>query len=146
MLNIRFCFESEFQLPTISLHFRRMEDSLRSPQVSMLSRQPAKVPKYQIKQTFLNCQTWKSCPFCWGLRKFALDHFIVIFSAFLKKNTNGGLILSLGKFGMISYLCSGKHKFRINYFWTCVLYWFLLYFWKKITAKSSKFLSQNGQN
>ena len=39
-----------------------------------------------------------------------------------KKNASGGLILSLEKFGLISYsifffkkyLCSEKHKFRIN--------------------------------
>ena len=38
------------------------------------------------------------CPFEFGLRNFALDQTLVIFSSFLKKNTSGGLIMYLGEF------------------------------------------------
>ena len=50
-----------------------------------------------------------------------------IFFKNVKKNTSGGLILSLEKSGLIPYsnilqkeLCSEKHKLRNNEFWTCV--------------------------
>ena len=38
----------------------------------------------ETDQKYMNA-TFKSCPFGLGLRKFAFDPFIVIFSAFLKK-------------------------------------------------------------
>ena len=43
----------------------------------------------------------KPCPFDLGLRKFALDFVIVFFFKNAKKNTSGGLIMSLEKCGLI---------------------------------------------
>ena len=44
----------------------------------------------------------KPCPFGLGLKKFALDPVVLIFSAFLKKITSGGLIMYLGEFDFSS--------------------------------------------
>ena len=51
----------------------------------------------------LGHMNYEPCPFGSGLRKFALDPVVVIFFRNAKKNTSGGLILSLEKFGLILY-------------------------------------------
>ena len=54
-----------------------------------------------IFDTFFHNRS-EACPFEFGLRKFALDLALVIFSAFLKKITSGGLIMYLGEFDFSS--------------------------------------------
>ena len=80
-LNPRYFVDSSTSLETLSSPQLRLE---------LLKSNLKRGKPYNYRCFDLNIGQ-KYCPFGSGLRKFALD--LVVFSAFLKKNTRGGLIL-----------------------------------------------------